>query len=265
MNRLLRIGLVICMSVTMSGCFSWMRAYQTYLQLDDFDDHFAISYQYDDDFNLLFKDPILYGDDFTSISKIQPTEVVDLAGQKRWRYVFKKVDKENNVLEPEVTFYFDLILNEEGRLARWVFSPMFLQMAPAEFLEASIRSIGGAEINQFKRQLKADTSALAKVNADLPLQAQIIKNLGEPLTLETTEDGHNKLQYYFLLDTKQVEQGFEDRLLSVVDLTFEKNNKTLLKMTGRFAGLKISINYQDLVSEQDQQALKQKQQLNAGA
>jgi len=40
-----------------------------------------------------------------------------------------------------------------------------------------------------------------------------------------------------------LEEGYEDRALSEVKLTFDKKTQELIKMAGRFAGLKVSINY----------------------
>ncbi len=231
---------------TLTGCFYWIRAYQTYLQMDDFDQHFSITAI--NEFNLFFKDPILYNDDFISLSKLQPSEKATIETGESWRYWFRKVDQQGNILQPEVKFYFDLDFNKEERLTEWSFSELFLQIAPAEFLEISIRSLGGAVINKGKRQIKANTDSIEKIDTELPQRAQVVNQLGEPL-----EIGHKDQQdiylYHFQLETKDIKEGYEDRALSVVKLIFDNNTDELVKMSGRFIGLKISINYRKFVKK----------------
>jgi hypothetical protein len=47
----------------------------------------------------------------------------------------------------------------------------------------------------------------------------------------------------FLLDTPRIEKGYEDNAVSEVKLTFAKNTQALIIMAGKFAGLKVSIDY----------------------
>ena len=119
-----------------------------------------------------------------------------------------------------------------------------MQIAPPAFLEASFRSLGGAEINEEKQQLKAKAEFMEKISADLPKKSAVIKHLGEPL--EITDEPLQEIYFYkFRLDAKEIEEGYEERAISEVRLTFDKSSHELIKMSGRFAGLKISINYRD--------------------
>jgi len=232
---------------TLTGCFDWIRAYQTYLQMDEFDENFSITVA--DEFNIYFKDPILYSDDFISLSKLQPSSIRKENGSVRWRYLFRKIDEQGELVQPEVKFYFDLGFNEEERLVQWSFSPLFLQIAPAEFLEASIRSLGDATINEETRQLRANTDSVDKISSELPNKAQVITQMGKPLSIKDKEK-QERYRYHFLLDTHDIEEGYEDRALCVMKLTFEKETGVLEKMAGRFAGLKISIDYRKFLDNQ---------------
>lgn len=236
--------LIIFLISTLTGCFYWVRAYQTYLQMDEFDKHFTITAG--NEFQLNFNDPKLYNDDFVSLSKLQPSDKSTIETGEVWHYWFRKVDLQGNTIKPEIKFYFDLSFNQQEMLTQWVFSQLFLQIAPAEFLEISIRSIAGAEINQGKRQLKANTDLIEKIEADLPQKAQVIAQLGEPLAIEH-EENKDVYLYHFKLESQGIEEGYEDRALSVVKLSFDKQTDELIKMSGRFIGLKISINYQKFV------------------
>jgi hypothetical protein len=119
---------------------------------------------------------------------------------------------------------------------------LFLQIAPPKFLEVSLRSIGGAEIDKEKQQLRANTDLIEKISADLPKKPTVIAHLGAPLEVQIEKENEVYI-YHFLLETHGVEEGYEDRALSEVKLTFDKSTQELVKMAGRFAGLKVSINY----------------------
>jgi len=246
-KRYLRILCLLTFACLLSGCIYWIRAYQTYLQMDEFDRYFSVAVS--DDFTLRFKKPILYSKDFISLAKLQPSlKFPAIDGSKRWRYWFHKINRDKTVIKPEIKFYSDLNFNNKDRIIAWSFSSLFLQIAPPKFLEVSLRSIGGAEINKEKMQLRANTDSIDKISADLPKKPAVAAHLGEPLEIIDDKDSEVYL-YYFLLETPEIEEGYEDRALSEVKLTFDKSTQELIKMAGRFAGLKISINYRNFLKK----------------
>ena len=238
--RRFRFVLIVLLLSTQTGCLHWMRAYQTYLQMDSFDRYFSISSQ--QDFTVHFKEPKLYNEDFVALAKLHASTEQTLADGSLWHYRFNKVDSNNQPLQPAVSFYFDLRFNQETKITDWTFSNLFLQIAPPAFLEASIRSLGGAEINEAKQQLRARADAVEKIADKLPLKPKVIAQLGEPILI-TQEDKQEIYEYRFKLDANAIESGYEDRAVSEVKLTFDKSSQELIKMAGRFAGLKIAINY----------------------
>ena len=238
--RTIRLLLIFCLLTTLSGCFYWWRAYQTYLQMDEFDENFAISVN--DNFTVHFKDPILLSEDFVNLAKFRPSAEENTHFGKLWRYRFRELDKQGNILLPEIMFSIDIAFNQEDKIITWSFSPLFLQIAPPEFLELSFRSLGSAEINPDNKQLKVNTDQVNKIDAALPLKSAVLDHLGEPLEIED-ENTQEVYLYHFELEAFGIEKGYEDRALSVVKLTFDKRTQEMIKMSGRFAGLKISINY----------------------
>ena len=248
-QRLLRLLLIFSFLISMTGCIEWLHALQTYWQIREFDQYFTTSAK--EDFTVHFKQPKLLTDDFVALARLRPsTEIVAADGHKQWRYLFRKVDKDNVLLQPEISFYCELIFDKEDRVNDWTFSKMFLQIAPAEFLEASFRSLGSGEINEDKKQLKAKAQLADKIAADLPKKALVLKHLGDPLEI-TDEEKWQVYRYQFKLDAHQIEEGYEDRALSEVKLMFDHKTSELVKMSGRFAGLKISINYRDFLEEKE--------------
>jgi len=236
----LRVICLLVLAVSLSGCIYWIRAYQTYLQMGEFDRYFKTVSS--DEFTLQFNKPILYSKDFVSLSKLYASQDIPTTEGRRWRYWFRKVDANNKLIVPEIKFYSDLNFNKEGRIIAWSFSSLFLQIAPPKFIEVSLRSLGGAEIDKEKRQLRGNTQFLDKISEDLPRKSAVLAQLGEPL--EINDEGDVEVYvYHFLLETHHIEKGYEDRAQSEVKLSFDKKTGELIRMSGRFAGLKISINY----------------------
>lgn len=245
-KRSLRIIFLLVLAGSLSGCMYWIRAYQVYLQMDEFDRHFSIVAN--DEFTLHFKDPILFSKDFVSLSKLYASQDDPTTDGRRWRYWFRKVDGNNKLIKPEVKFYSDLNFNKENRLIAWSFSSLFLAIAPPKFLEVSLRSIGGAEIDKEKQQLKANSALLERITADLPKKSVVLAQLGDPLEIKDEPEQEIYI-YHFLLETHHIEEGYEDHALNEVKITFDKKTQELIRMAGRFAGLKVSINYRKFLDE----------------
>lgn len=241
----LQVLLVLIIAGLLSGCVYW-RLYQTKQQLNDFDRYFSV--QSSDNFTWHFKEPLIYSDDFIYLSKFQPSSIETIKAGQRWRYLFHKVDKSGQPVVPAVSYYFELRFNQQQRLTDWLLSPLFLQMAPADFLEVSLRSIGRGKLNQAKRQIKVDAQAMEKTTAELPKKANVIAHLGAPL--EVVRDAEFSVYtYHFLLTTPEIKEGYEDRALTVVKLSFDEQDN-LVKLAGRFVGVKLKIDYRKYLQKQ---------------
>lgn len=245
-KKTLRLGSLLLLITLLTGCMYWLRAYQVYLQMGEFDRYFSV--QANENFTLYFKNPVLLSEDFVSLSKLYASEDTPTAEGRRWRYLFRKIDGNNKLIKPELSFYSDLNFNKDHQLISWSFSHLFLQIAPPKFLEVSLRSIGSAKIDKEKRQLRADFALLEKINADLPKKPAVLAQLGIPLLIED-EPEQEVYIYHFLLETPHIEEGYEDRALNEVKITFDKKTQELIKMSGRFAGLKASINYRKFIDQ----------------
>jgi hypothetical protein len=239
-TKTLRIVCVVLMAVTLTGCAYWWRAYKTYLQMGEFDNYFSVSVT--DDFTLNFKQPIMLSEDFVALSNLRPSLEEPTPDGKHWRYWFYKVDGYQKIVKPEVKFYSDMNFNKDDKLTAWSFSSLFLEIAPPKFLEVSLRSIGGAEINKDKMQLRGNTDLVKKIADDLPLKSAIVAKIGQPFEIKK-ESGKEIYVYRFLLDSKKIEKGYEKNALNEVKLSFDNKTQELIRMAGNFAGLKISINY----------------------
>jgi hypothetical protein len=231
---LLLIGLI-------SGCVYW-RLLQIKIQLNEFDQYFSVIVA--DDFTWHFKQPLVYSDDFTFLSKLQPSSIQPESNGQEWQYLFRKVNGQGKIFQPEVSYFFTLKFNQEQRLTDFSLSPLFLNMVPTKFLEASLRSLGSGDIYESTRQLKVSADKVLKISSNLPKQAKITQHFGQPIEI-TEEDGLDVYLYHFRLETPYIEKGYEDRALTVLKLWFDKKNQELVKFGGRFAGLKLRIDYRE--------------------
>ena len=239
-KRSFRIVGLLLLAASLTGCMYWLRAYQTYLQMSEFDRYFKVAVN--DQFTLQFKDPKMYSEDFVDLAKLYPSEDSRLNDGRRWRYWFRKVDKDQQLIEPQIKFYSEMVFDKEKRLTEWSFSSLFLKIAPPEFLEVSLRSIAGGEIDKEKQSLKANADLVGKITAKLPKKAAVLAKLGEPLSIQDEPEREVYL-YHFLLDTPRIEKGYEKNAMNEVKLSFDKKNQELIIMAGNFAGLKVAIDY----------------------
>lgn len=246
-GRYCRRLFTVLLALALTGCLAWWRAYQVYQQLDEFDRNFTVTVA--DDFTLGFKHPVMYSEDLVSLSGLFPSVITPERRGQHWRYRFRKVDAKYQAVKPEVKFYFDLSFNRYDRLSAWAFSPLFLQIAPPEFLEVSLRSLAGAEINKGAKQIKTRADQVGKVSAALPKKAVVLRALGAPVEVVKAGADEERYLYYFLLDSLEIKRGYESRALSQVKLTFDTSTQELIKMSGRFAGLKISISYRNYLDK----------------
>jgi len=236
-----RFVIILLLSGVISGCVYW-RLFQIKMQLNEFDKYFSVIAA--EDFTWHFKQPLIYSADFTFLSKLQPSSIQSEPYGQKWRLLFRKIDEQGELTRPEVNYFFTLKFNQEQLLTDFSLSPLFLNMAPAKFLKASLRSLGSGNIYESRRQLKVSADKLLKISAQLPKQSKILQYFGQPLE-KTEEDGLNVYSYHFRLETPHIEKGYEDRALSVLKLWFDKSSKELVKFGGRFAGLKLRIDYRE--------------------
>ncbi len=241
-SKAIRIICLLALTVALTGCAYWWRAFQTYQQMSEFDKYFNVVVG--DDFTLQFKEPVMQSEDFVALGRLRPSEEKPTKGGKHWRYWFRKVDGYKKIVQPEIKFYSDMNFNQKDKLVAWSFSSVFLEIAPPKFLEVSLRTIGGAEIDKANMSLHGNPDMVKKIADDLPKKMTVIAKLGQPFEVKK-EKGQEIYIYRFLLDTKTIDEGYEQNALNEVKLTFNNKTQELTKMAGNFAGLKVSINYKE--------------------
>ena len=229
-----------------SGCV-WLRLLDLKYQLADFDENVRIEVK-DQHFILHLKKPVVLSEDFVYLSKLRPSRIEPLPdGGYRW-YLDFRFDPVKSPEQKKKMVSFCMTYTKDNKLAAFDFSPLFLQMAPAAFLEASIRSLGAGKVDQEKRQLKVDPQDLPKLTASLPQLSNVVNVLGPPAE-ESMEEGQKVLTYRFKADALIVDKDYMDRKEAEAALYFDPEKTELVRLKGRFAGLRLSIDYKKLQQE----------------
>jgi hypothetical protein len=234
---------LIFIAALLTGCV-WFRLLEIKNQLADFDENMRIEVA-EKHFIVHFKKPVLLSEDFVYLSKLRPSRIEKLPdGSYRW-YLDFHIDPAKTAEQKTKLVSFIMTYTRENRLEAFDFSPLFVEMAPVAFLEASIRSLGVGKIDQDNRQLKVDPEDLPKLVAQLPKSSDITKVMGPPDGAEE-ENGVKVLIYHFKADALPVDKEYEDRRIAEAKLFFDPSNDEIQKLKGRFAGLKLSIDYKKL-------------------
>lgn len=235
--------LLLCAALLLSGCV-WLRLLDLKGQLAEFDQNVRVEVA-NQHFILHLLHPVLLSEDFPALTKLNPSRIEKLPQGERWFLAFRN----DPAAKPQAakTLSFALTFNAEQRLAAFDFSPLFLEMAPPAFLEASIRSLGLGKVDRDKQQLKVDPEDLPKLAAKLPNRQAILAVLGPP-AVEFAADGLKVLYYQFRAEAIPIDPEYDKRRQADVKLYFDPAKDELVRLAGRFAGLKLAIDYRRLLS-----------------
>lgn len=239
------IALLIC-CLGLSGCV-YLRLLEVKKQLAKFDKYFEV--EVTDSFTLHLNDPVIYDSDILYLTELNPSRTVENNKEKEFVYHFVKV--EETPAPGNHDLIFTLSFNEKKKLDTLVFSPIILKIVPARFLELSIRAVGHGKVDRGKRQLKGDVDKVAQEGLEIPTYDKMIAVMGEPYEIVQKPDGKHAI-FRYLLKTDSVGGKSEDRKKAVVDMRFDEQTKQLIKVSGNFAGMKISVNYSRLVKQENQ-------------
>lgn len=223
----------------LAGCV-WLRLLEVKNQLVEFDEHFRVEVA-DNHFILNLLHPVLLSEDFVYLTKLNPSRTLALPQGYRW-FVDFRLDPARSREQAAKTIVFTMTFTQDHKLTAFDFSPLFLEMAPAVFLEASIRSLGRGKVDQGRNQMKVDAEDLPKLDAKLPSRKAIVAVMGPP-EQEFTYQGLTILLYHFKADVAPVASEYEKRRVAEAKLFFDPRTDELVRLVGRFVGLKLAIDY----------------------
>lgn len=238
-----RYVLILLVLSTLSACV-YTRLLEVKNQLADFDDHFRVRVE-SGHFILDFRKPVLYDSDFTSLTHLNPSRIVQQKDGYQWFLDFSPDRQKPAPHQPAEKIVYCMTFGADHKLRSWDFSPLFLQMAPPAFLEASIRSLGKGTILQSHKQLKVDYKDIPAIQEQPPALETVVSSLGQPDEIYRKDDLDVYL-YHFKADSTATEPDYEDMRQSEVKLSFDPVTRRLAKMSSRFAGLKISVDYRKM-------------------
>ena len=247
----LRYMLILLVLLALSACV-YTRLLEVKNQLANFDEYFRVKVE-SGHFILDFRKPVLYDSDFTDLTHLNPSRVVTQKEGYQWFLDFSPDRPQNPAGKPPEKIVYCMTFGADHKLRSWDFSPLFLQMAPPAFLEASLRSLGKGKILQSHRQLKVDYKDMPAITEQPPALETITSSLGQPDEIYR-KDELDVYLYRFKADSTATDREYQDMRQAEAKLYFDPANGRLAKMSSRFAGLKISIDYRKmtrLASTQD--------------
>lgn len=238
-KRLPALLAALSLTLGLAGCV-WLRLLELKGQLADFDNHVRIEIA-DRHFILHLLHPVVTSEDFLYLTKLRPTRREALPQGHRDYLVFR-FDPAATKPQAAKTIEFALTFTPDQKLTAFDFSPLFLEMAPPAFMEASIRALGSGKVDQDKKQLKVDPEHLPKLAAQLPRRQDILNVMGPPAE-DFPHEGLRILLYRFKAEAEPVEPEYEKRRLAEAKLFFDPATDRLVRLSGKFAGLKLAIDY----------------------
>lgn len=250
-HKIIRVFLVICIVISSVSCV-WWRLLELKHQIADFEKNIHVSV-IDQHFVVTLHHPLLTSEDFLYLTHLRPSRVENTVKGYYWFLDFRPVlvaRKPISVAHKEdKTITFGLRFTRENTLSAFDFSPLFLEIAPPVFLEASIRSLGAGKIDQSKMQLKVNPEDLPVLKAPLPKRSAVLAVLGTPFD-QFPHKGLQIMQYRFIAESEPVSPEYASRREAEVKLFFDPAHDELVRLTGQFAGLKLAIDYRKLVTPQ---------------
>lgn len=237
-NRLVRLFILLG-ALGLGGCV-WLRLLEVKNQLVDFDEHVRVEVA-DNHFILHLLHPVLLSEDFVYLTKLNPSRMAALPQGYRW-FVDFRLDPALSREQAAKVIVFAMTFTQDNKLSAFDFSPLFLEMAPAVFLEASIRSLGKGKVDQGRNQMKVDAEDLPKLSAKLPSRKAIVAVMGPP-EQQFPYENLTVLLYRFKAEAAPVAPEYEKRRMAEAKLFFDPRSDELVRLVGRFAGLKLAIDY----------------------
>lgn len=238
---------LLLLAVGLAGCV-YLRLLEVKNQLQDFDRNFRVEVR--GQLLVHFLHPVMLSDDFLYLTELEPTRIEKGPVGPHWVVDFHKLNASGQTESPRKTLTFTMDFDADRKLNRFGFSPLFLTIAPPEFLEASIRSMGRGSVDTSRRQLRVDPKDLPKIRARLPTRDSIIAAFGAPL-MEMQEPQEVHAFYRFLADTRPIRGNSGKNRLAEVRVSFDPATGELVRMMGKFVGLKLRINYRSLQASPD--------------
>ncbi|HVS52119.1 MAG TPA: hypothetical protein VHD62_07155 [Opitutaceae bacterium] len=206
----------------LGGCV-YLRLLELKHQLADFDRNFTI--QTTNGLRLTCLHPVLLSSDVRWLG-LGPSTVQKLGAAERWHLRWIKQLPPGVEEKGNFEIAFDLIF-VDGKLTTFLLSESYFALMPKDFLIASIKSLGGAKVNEKDRSVESRLAAPDRAAFTPPSRSDITGMLGVP-TEEHREGDRLMLRYRCVSDAP----GLGDREFDI-RLVFDAGTDRLLQTTGR--------------------------------
>ena len=236
----LRLLAVVAACLTLSGCV-YLRLLQLKNQLAKFDRYFEADTR--DGLKLTCKEPVLLDEDFDGFFKWSPESRQKAGAAEKWHF---RWIKERTVADGEHAPYaveFDLFFTDHKLAKLIVPESFFATFMPKQFVLTTLRSMGGAKIDQKNRSasVNVDHAAIDPAAIDRPSQAGLTALLGAPVEVSGSA---TELQWRYRFAAASPKQRLGRGGIDVT-FTFDPVTNRVRKMRGTSMGMTVAMDYGD--------------------
>lgn len=229
-------GFVIVI-ISISGCV-YLHLLEVRRQLSNFENYFEIRDQ--NEFTLVFLKPALLTEDIIWLTELGPTSEEETGRGKLWKYVFEKQHSGSEDEKGEFDITIIMLFQRDDKLREIGFPERFLEFASKPLLIRMFKSMGYSQISKLRRSA---TSKFEGGSMEIPRKQFILKVLGEPFSLENSEQTSKFVYKYYLKKGKSVNRDFK----VLINFIFQKGDDKLLKVEGNLGDMKLFMDFTESI------------------
>jgi hypothetical protein len=246
MMKMKRCALLIALAFLTQplwGCI-YLRLLEVKFQLSDFDKYLRLEDK--EGLDLIFLKPVLLKEDILYLVRRGPTTIWESPESSIWQFYFQKRAEGKNRSEEEFDVPVDLFF--EGETLTMVrFPRRFVEILPRRFIVESFKAIGRGEVNRGRRHVSGTLPGQKEGDAiPIPRKTDLLRLLGMP-TEERRSSPVFSMDYTYVLKSAKPERPGGSPV-AWASFEFQARTQHLIKAEARFAGIKLSMTFENLHS-----------------
>ncbi|NIP30142.1 MAG: hypothetical protein GTO02_08350 [Candidatus Dadabacteria bacterium] len=226
-------AIFLLLAFSLSSCVL-LRILKVRDQLKNFNENFEI--KDNEGLELVFKKPILSGNDMKWIMKSNPTNIENMQSYDLWTFYlvkrYKKVDQELGDFDIPLKMKF---VNK--KLISIIFPKRFLKYFSESTFEKFMSSMGDTEVKKIRKV--ADSSIDTLLDEEIPTTKEILEVLGIPYKTEFVDE--IKTYTYKYRSIKRNDKGKYLKIKFVMN--FDRQSDKLSSLNAVIRGAKINIDF----------------------
>lgn len=231
-RRAITFGAAACLALALNGCV-YLRLLQLKSQFTRFDEHFQLTAEHD--LHLRFLHPVLLTSDLRWLG-FEPATIRRLGHDEEWHVRWVKQIPAGTPMDRSFEIAFDLTFTD-NRLSALTVSKKYFALLSKDIVIASIKSLGGAAVDEKKRTIQTSVAQAVAGSTPWPTRTTVTAMIGQP-TEEHIEAGRIVARYRCV----SADPGGKGKDLDV-KLVFDATTGMLRQTVGRLPVGNIDLNF----------------------